>query len=408
MALLILNQYSEDRFHMTNFREWLAGLDEELYMFTDAKHEGQFQAYDHVQFFTDFHKNERVEIEALRLFREKPFRLVLALDERDIVRAARIRERLGLPGQGLESAIAYRDKTVMKPYIQRANLACAHFRKLETAYDLYDFVQQHGLPVVVKPVDGLGSIGTSVISTEEDLENVYAKGQFWGTMVETFVPGPMFDVDGMIVDGEMAFCSVGRYVNGAMTFHENIGLLVEMVAPQEPIFARIQEFCRQVIAAMPNPQFSSFHFELFHTPDDQLVFCEIASRTAGGRIAECVRQSYGIDLNREWVRLEAGLEAFIPSTASFSQYSAVYLIPKQNGKLLSMIESFPFDWVTEFIPRMKAGEDATGTASSIDTIGGVVFVADSQSGLQEAYQKVLRYVEEHVQWEKQPEQQVVV
>lgn len=399
MAVLVLNRFGKDRPHMTQFREWLHELEEPLYMFTDEEFAGQFNDFDIVRTFKNFSVNERVEVEALRLYADKPYRKVIALDERDLIRAARLRERIGLPGQSVESAVAYRDKTVMKSYIQRAGLNCPKYRKLVSALDLYDFVQENGLPVVVKPIDGFGSVGTTFVHTEEDLETVYERGQFEGWMVEAFVQGEMFDVDGVIVDRRMKFGSVGRYINGAMVFHEGIGLLVEMVTPKEPIFARIQEFARQVIDAMPSPQFASFHFELFHTPDDQLVFCEIASRTVGGRIGECVNQSYGIDLNREWVRLDTGLEHSIPTVDAWSQYSAVYLIPKRNGKLVSMIEKFPFEWVTEYQPRMKAGEQTHGNASSVDTIGGVIFVASTQEELTERYQQLLFYIKEHILWE---------
>jgi len=55
-----------------------------------------------------------VEYLALKLFDVYHFTHVIYQAEQDIIRAARIREELGLPGQSVVSANCFRDKCVMK------------------------------------------------------------------------------------------------------------------------------------------------------------------------------------------------------------------------------------------------------------------------------------------------------
>ena len=103
--------------------------------------------------------SDLLEIEAIHLFEEHPYRAIIALDESDIIRAARLREYLGLKGQHLESAIAFRNKCVMKSIAQNHGIPCASFTPLRSVVDLYDFVKKQKLPVILKPIDEMGSIG---------------------------------------------------------------------------------------------------------------------------------------------------------------------------------------------------------------------------------------------------------
>lgn len=50
--------------------------------------------------------------------------LVASTSESDVLRAARLRARLGLPGQDVASATAYRDKVVMKRLARAVASAC--------------------------------------------------------------------------------------------------------------------------------------------------------------------------------------------------------------------------------------------------------------------------------------------
>jgi hypothetical protein len=42
--------------------------------------------------------------------------------------------------------------------------------------------------------------------------------------------------------------------------------------------ARLQAYVETVVIALEGPSFFPFHAEVWHTPEDELVLCEIASR----------------------------------------------------------------------------------------------------------------------------------
>lgn len=391
MAILILNQR---RRAFAPYLSWLEDLDEEVYLYTSPAYGETTEPYALVQVFDNWVTNDRVEIDALRLYEDHPYRLIIALDESDLIRAARLRDRLHLPGQRLDSATAYRDKAVMKSLV-RQSVLCPAFRRLDSPLHLYDFVLEHGLPVVVKPVDGMGSMNTEIIWTPEQLNEVWERGLGSGLMVEAYVEGEMYEIDGLMMGQEIRFASVGRYSCQPL---EILGkeCFVELLSPADPIFQRLVQEVQRVIEALPSPGISTFHCELFHTREDELVLCEIASRTAGGRISESVSAMYGVNLNWEWVRAQCGLPLTLP-TSSPPRVAGVYLMPKRPGTVKKLPEALPFDWVTEYVPRVKTGELLDAAHSSVDAVMTVIIVGENSASLQARLSELLRYLEHEVQ-----------
>ncbi|MCX2829472.1 hypothetical protein CN568_24185 [Bacillus pseudomycoides] len=402
MTVLILNRLGPDKKYMTNFLEWLSEYPEPVYMFTDSNFSDQFTGYSLVKGFRNYDSNGLVEVEAVKLGKEHSISRVIALDERDLLRAARIREALDIPGQSVESARAFRHKPTMKSYIKKAGLPCPDYMEVYSPMDLYKFILKNGFPIVVKPQDGFGSINTKVIWNWEQAEEFMESTALVNMMVETFVDGEMYHSNGLIMDGEIVFLAVGRYGTVPLNrvagggYQQVLGALTELLSPDEEIFSRIYEFTNNIVKSLPAPNHSSFHCEMFHTANDQLVFCEIASRTAGARIGECIIQSYGVDLNAEWSRLECGLDVTVPRNIVPKQLSASYLIPTRRGKLISMIDSFPFSWVTEYQPRVKEGEELRESKSSTGTIGSVVFVGSSREELRKRFHEICKVIDKSI------------
>ena len=83
--------------------------------------------------------------------------LVASSSEDDVLRAARLRHRLGLPGHWrLACRLASRDKLVMKEAARAAGIAVPAFAPVDSPLDLLAFVEEHGFPVVADPAGGPG------------------------------------------------------------------------------------------------------------------------------------------------------------------------------------------------------------------------------------------------------------
>lgn len=301
--------FAKTPYEQTPYDRWLAGTGIEPLVLTTAEYAPGYAHLPQVFAFADYDTNQLVEKTALRLARTHEVTAVFARAEVDVVRAAQLRELLDIPGQRPASAHAFRHKVAMKDGLAAGPVALPDYQGVESAYTVLAFVERHGYPVVVKPVSESGSLGAAIIRDEAELDAYLARPWRGASMAETFVPGQMYHVDGLVVHGELVFVHPFRYLNDCLSFRDDDWVANLPLSPDDPLFDRLVKAATAVLAELPTPDNTAFHAELWHTPDDRIVFCEIGSRTGGGVISRVVRHAFGVDLDREWLRAECGLPA---------------------------------------------------------------------------------------------------
>ncbi|HEY2515676.1 MAG TPA: ATP-grasp domain-containing protein [Polyangiaceae bacterium] len=323
-----------------------------------------------------------IEYTALRLAREHRIERVVAIAECDILRGAQLRQALGLAGQTVESALAFRDKVVMKRCVSAAGIEVAEHAPMDTAFELAAFLDRVGYPVVGKPRAGSGSIGTFVLRSEDDVEALLrAVGELTGGLVEAFVTGEMLHVDGLVLRGEMPVVSVSRYVNGCLAFSRGESHMSVQLEAGDPLRARLVEFTQRVVAAMPCPEMMPFHLEVFHTPDGRLVFNEIASRVGGGRIREIVLRSSGVDLARSWIAHQLGLPPDVPPAKAAGRVYGDAVIPPRAGKIEGFARSLDLPGVLDLWVGCKEGDLLSPPEMSYAAIATILVEAESEAEL---------------------------
>ncbi len=259
-----------------------------------------FARYEHVE---NCEAVPYAELMIRRLARERPFTHIVTDNEYDLERAARMRESMGIPGQSVSSALSFRDKVVMKRIASRT-VPTARFARLDSFVDLVDFIGEFAHPVVVKPVKQGGSRDISVLRGEEDLLAFSRTPWREDLMVEEFVEGQMYHVDAVLGEG-YRFVASSRYLRSCLGVFsgQNNGSL--QLRPEDALAGRLEEFFDRTLAAFDVPPAAAYHLEVFHTPDDRLVLCEIASRVGGDRIPVLTRATYGVDLHATSLRSPA-------------------------------------------------------------------------------------------------------
>ncbi|RCH67395.1 hypothetical protein DT019_17375 [Streptomyces sp. SDr-06] len=264
------------------------------------------------------------ELMIRRLARDEPFTHIVTDNEYDLERAARLRESLGIRGQSARSALSFRDKVVMKE-VARRTVPTADFARLESIVDLTDFIAESGYPVVVKPVKQGGSRDISVLRGEDDLLAFSRTVWREDLMVEDFVDGQMYHVDAVIADG-YRFVASSRYL-------------------------------RSCLDAFDVPPAGAYHLEVFHTPGDRLVLCEVASRVGGDRIPALTRATYGVDLHTASLRLSCDLPMDPPATTPPAEvHGSVSILPQ--GRPVNVPGRPPFPWVTHYEVNERIAPDA--------------------------------------------------
>src|ERR687885_395546 len=83
---------------------------------------------------------------------------------------AQVRERLGLPGLPVQTAVNFRDKARMKEVLRAAGVPCARHALVTSLGEARAFVGAVGYPVVVKPPAGAGSQATYRLDDDAALD----------------------------------------------------------------------------------------------------------------------------------------------------------------------------------------------------------------------------------------------
>ena len=123
-------------------------------------------------------------------------------------------EKLGLPGISYEAALNASDKSRMRECFKKAGLPSPDFTTITDA-DLPltpSKLTNLNFPLVIKPVDNMGSRGCRRVDSIEEL-NIAAKtaigfSRSGRAIVEGYMEGPEFSVDAIVYHGEITICGL--------------------------------------------------------------------------------------------------------------------------------------------------------------------------------------------------------
>ncbi|WP_030559614.1 ATP-grasp domain-containing protein [Streptomyces aureocirculatus] len=240
--------------------------------------------------------------------RNHPVGRVVAVHERAVLLAAEMRSKFGLPGMDFETATLFRDKLRMKEAVHASGAAeVPVFSALDSPDDLLNVDWSTGRKVI-KSRWGLAAKDLFMVDTLDEARGVVAgldlSGAHYG--IEEFVTGQIYHCDSVVRDGEIRFSSVGRYLTDPAGYRPG-GIFGTVLVREGELAKRITELSASVLSALGIKD-GTTHLELFHTPADELIFCEVAGRPPGGVIPPVIEWQYGFNIVEAQIRLDAGLD----------------------------------------------------------------------------------------------------
>ncbi|MEM9383511.1 MAG: ATP-grasp domain-containing protein [Pseudomonadota bacterium] len=224
--------------------------------------------------------------------------------EAHVEAAANVRERCGIPGVSARTAYLCRDKPAMKEVLRAAGVPCALSTGASSAEEVRDFVDEVGLPVILKPRAAAGAAGTWKARTNEELKVAISEsGVDRGapTAVEEFIEGHEGFLDTITVNGQIAYEFITHYYPNVLEAMRTRWISPQMVATNRVDaegYSEVKAMAQKVIDVLGIPT-AATHMEWFIGPKG-LKFSEIGCRPPGVCQWDVYNAGNDIDLYRDW------------------------------------------------------------------------------------------------------------
>ncbi len=224
--------------------------------------------------------------------------------EAHIMPAAKVREASGIPGTSVETAYLCRDKPAMKEALRNAGVPCAQSVRATSPEHVTAFVEQVGLPIILKPIAGAGASGTFKVSKAGQLPGIMREcGLEHGheVAVEEYIEGHEGFLDTISIDGQVAHEFITHYYPNVLEAMRERWISPQMICTNRMDaegYVEVKRMARKVIKALGIGT-SATHMEWFFGPKG-LKFSEIGCRPPGVGHWDVYNAANEFDIYSEW------------------------------------------------------------------------------------------------------------
>jgi hypothetical protein len=300
------------------------------------------------------------------LARGKRFDRIVALDEFDLETAAQVREHMRIRGMGVTASAYYRDKLAMRIGAKDSGFLVPPFCRVLNYDELRGYMAAVPAPWLLKPRSEASALGIKKIAEPEQLWRALdelgdRQSRF---LLEQFVPGDIFHVDSIVSEGKVVFAVAHQYGKPPMqVMHEGGVFTTRTVDRSSSDWKDLTELNARLAPALGMARGVTHGEYIKAHSDGRFYFLEIAARVGGAFIADLVEKSSGVNLWREWARIEVaalrGETYVLPET--FESYSGSVLCLAQTAEP----DTSAFD-APEIVYRMKKHHHAGMIVKSDD------------------------------------------
>jgi biotin carboxylase len=244
------------------------------------------------------------------LARWQPIDRIVALDEFDLENAAALREHLRLPGMGLTTVRYFRDKLAMRGRAREAGVPVPEFIHVLNHAALNEFMERVPPPWLLKPRSQASGIGMKKLRSPHELWPILERlgDDQSGYLLEQFVPGDVFHIDGVVSERDPVFAEAHAYGAPPLDTSHDGGIFTTRTLPRDSAEAKkLRSLNKELVQALGLVRGVTHAEFLRSRADGKFYFIEIAARVGGAYITDVVYAATGISLWREWARLEIGV-----------------------------------------------------------------------------------------------------
>jgi phosphoribosylaminoimidazole carboxylase (NCAIR synthetase) len=232
---------------------------------------------------------------------------IVALDEFDLEMASTLREHLRIPGMGETTVRYFRDKLAMRMQAREKGVLVPEFVAILNRDRIREFLDRVPPPWVLKPRLSASAIGIKKVREPDEVwrivDELGDKQSYH--LLEQFIEGDVFHVDAVAWEHDVVFAEAQGYMRPPFEVYHGGGLFCTRTLDRDSTDTRaLTDANRAVVQALGMPR-GVLHTEFIRgRGDGRFYFLETAARVGGANIAETIEAATGINLWREWARVE--------------------------------------------------------------------------------------------------------
>lgn len=309
-----------------------------------------------------------------------------------------VAEKLGLPGIPYETALDASDKGRMRRRFKEAGVPSPEFFIVNQSRFSEDPLPNlpFPFPVVVKPVDNMGSRGCRRSDSEEELRSALKEALAFSrsgrAIVEEYMEGPEFSVDAIVYKGEITICGLAdRHIFFPPYFIE-MGHTMPTALPEDQAAWLLSVFKQGVQALGITNGAAKGDVKL--TPRGPMIG-EIAARLSGGYMSgwtypyasgvEPTRAAIAVALGEKPINLK-------PKRRWTSAERAFISIPGQILTIYGIDEARSIPGVRDLFLRVSEGSRVQFPENNVSKCGNVISALPERDAAIEAAERAARRV----------------
>lgn len=244
---------------------------------------------------------------AAHLFRSRKIDRIIALDDYDVWKAARLREEFRIPGMGDSTARHFYDKLAMRIEARDAGLPVPGFTGLFNDDTIKEFLSTSEGPWLTKPRRDAGSLGIRKIMTPEAFWKWSddSDDQRHEYLLEEYRPGIICHVDSLNYEDQTLFTRCSQYLDAPFDVAHGGGIFQsKTLGAKDALAKKLAVLNTKVLAAFGLRHGPSHSEYIVRDGGKEILFLETSARCGGAHLTDMVEAASGVSLWTEWANIE--------------------------------------------------------------------------------------------------------
>lgn len=278
-------------------------------------------------------------------------------------------EQLHLPGNPYRVVRAFTDKQLTRERCEELGIRSLEHAGIRSVEEGKEFLKNHPGPAIIKPVDSGASKGIAVIRSEEDLEAHFPEAMSYSrrgeVIIERFLKGKEFEVDGIVLDGRYETLMIGDLTKFTGDNPFSCSSILFPSTEKEDLLEKLKDYDREVVLGLGLHQGLTHNEYILDEETGEFYLIEAAARGGGRHISTAIAKlQTGIDTSDFLIDAALGEIEELPPIRRGLCHCGYMAFCLPEGEILSLdgireVEDLPFVFLTtleELKPGMRTAQ----------------------------------------------------